>query len=122
MTPADEGKLLAELWGVLTETQKCELSRRGEAMRAVLLRYEESGAPYRSPMARYCYENIGELELEAEPLHFGRCNCPACPHGVTRLQAALENATKMPGLTQFLPEVVEAYPDYCERKWEQATK
>ena len=47
MTPADEGKLLAELWGVLTETQQCELSRRGEAMKAVLLRYEELGAPYR---------------------------------------------------------------------------
>jgi hypothetical protein len=60
MTPADEGKLLAELWGVLTETQQCDISRRGAAMKAVLLRYEELGAAYR-PRAvgselRYCVE------------------------------------------------------------------
>jgi hypothetical protein len=50
MTPADEGKLLAELWGVLTETQQCDISRRGAAMKAVLLRYEELGAPMRKPL------------------------------------------------------------------------
>lgn len=60
VTPADEGKLLAELWGVLTETQQCDISRRGAAMKAVLLRYEELGAAYR-PRAvgselRYCVE------------------------------------------------------------------